>query len=341
MVSPCRPRPIPGPEGWEALEYCGTPLLRALDPLGLARRLLPGAVPVHRGPWSVVARSGRLAVKIYAVAMADNLEQEKLRAVATHRPGLAPEPVSNGSARVMGVRVPLWTVVRWVEGERLDSVIIGWMRRGGDLPRVLQALGAAVRDLHDALASIPPGPASAGAAAWGWIERLRVRAGIVRGACPQCSRAAGALLALYKRYARGAEELAGCRVQHVHGDLHLGQALVSAGRIVLLDFEGEPYRFPPSWRDEPEPVERDLASALRSLDYAAKAAGREEPPQSLVRAVLEGYGSRRGCPEWALEFWLAERASYELVYEIRARTGLEWVPAGFLARLARGTGQPP
>ena len=341
MVSLCTPRPIRGPEGWDALEYCGAPLLRARDPLGLARRLLPGAEPVYRGPWSLVARSGGLAVKVYTVAMPDNLEQEKLRAVAGHREGLSPEPVRLGAARVLGVRVPLWTVTRWVEGERLDKAVIAGMRRGAAPRDALRWLGRAVRAVHEALAGLPPGPSRAGAAAWGWLERLRVRAGIARAACPGCRGAADALESLYRVYWRMAGELSSCTAQHVHGDLHLGQALLAGESVVLLDYEGEPYRFPPAWRDEPEPVERDLASILRSLDYAARIAGLREAPRGLWEAFLEGYGGRRGCPEWALGFWLAERASYELVYEIRARTGLEWVPASFLVRLARGTGQPP
>lgn len=53
----------------------------------------------------------------------------------------------------------------------------------------------------------------------------------------------------------------------VHGDLHLGQVLLSGRDWVFLDFEGEPSRSPTERRIKRSSVV-DLAGLIRSLDYA-------------------------------------------------------------------------
>lgn len=63
-------------------------------------------------------------------------------------------------------------------------------------------------------------------------------------------------------------------VMRIHGDLHLGQLLVSGGDDYrVIDFEGEPLR-PIEDRRRPDSPLRDVASLLRSLDHVARSARR-------------------------------------------------------------------
>ncbi len=148
-----------------------------------------------------------------------------------------------------------------------------------------------------------------------------------------------------------------------HGDLHLYQIVVSRDEnVVITDFEGEPYRMPAS-KAEKEPVERDLAAFGRSVDYAAVMGEQARSGASIAdisswpshetieweRAVFEHFlarylyavgrlsgGVTREITPAALTFWLAERASYEVIYELVARTGYHYVPISAITRLVEG-----
>ncbi|SAK92168.1 trehalose synthase [Caballeronia temeraria] len=61
----------------------------------------------------------------------------------------------------------------------------------------------------------------------------------------------------------------------IHGDFHLGQVLWSGTDAYIIDFEGEPARPIESRRAKSSAV-KDVAGLLRSIDYAAAFAAKEE-----------------------------------------------------------------
>jgi 1,4-alpha-glucan branching enzyme len=148
-------------------------------------------------------------------------------------------------------------------------------------------------------------------------------------------------------------------LQRIHGDLHLGQILQVPGaegghdRWAILDFEGEPLR-PISERNFPDDPLRDVTGMLRSFDYAAGAAEREQPdvrvPESWVddctEAFLAGYAEvtpgtvDRNSPLF-VALWL-DKALYEVVYELRNRPGWLAIPVNAARRLlsTKSSGEP-
>ncbi len=86
-----------------------------------------------------------------------------------------------------------------------------------------------------------------------------------------------------------------------HGDYHLGQVLFTGSDFVIIDFEGEPDRPIAQRRLKRSPL-RDVATMLRSLDYASHA---DE------LGLIPGLGERNELPQstslvrhW-LDYWLA------------------------------------
>jgi trehalose synthase-fused probable maltokinase len=146
----------------------------------------------------------------------------------------------------------------------------------------------------------------------------------------------------------------------VHGDYHLGQVLRSGGDYVIVDFEGEPMR-PLAERRRKQIALKDVAGLLRSIDYAiyggladlARAgradAARLEPwawmwQQWTSAAFLDGYRRAAGDAAFlpateagftvALDAFLADRALYELVYELNSRPDWVTVPLWGLKHLS-------
>ncbi|HLH45878.1 MAG TPA: putative maltokinase, partial [Acidimicrobiales bacterium] len=150
-----------------------------------------------------------------------------------------------------------------------------------------------------------------------------------------------------------------------HGDLHLGQVLWTGKDFVVIDFEGEPVRSL-SQRRLKRPAALDLAGMIRSFHYAAQAAAmglaRDLPasadPAALeawlalwyrwVSAIfLDGYRRVAGAGGFLppdpdrlgdlLDFFLLEKAVYELGYEASRRPEWMEIPAlGLLELLDAG-----
>jgi trehalose synthase-fused probable maltokinase len=157
----------------------------------------------------------------------------------------------------------------------------------------------------------------------------------------------------------------GMPLARVHGDYHLGQVLRSStgSGWTIVDFEGEPQRSLSARRQKSSPL-RDVATMLRSFDYAVTASmregGRARPTDAAreaartwhdqVRAAyLETYldeVSRASPPivpedpaqrARTLRFFEVEKALRELLYEIDHRPTWIDIP---LSALARMSGEP-
>jgi maltose alpha-D-glucosyltransferase/alpha-amylase len=168
------------------------------------------------------------------------------------------------------------------------------------------------------------------------------------------------LVSLRAQIATRLEELAragvGALRTRIHGDFHLGQVLVASGDAYIIDFEGEPARPVEERRRKASPL-RDVAGLLRSIDYAAATAvdpknvvaSRVSPGrrQRLVARLREGSETSflaayrdaiAGAPamggEGLLDFFLIEKAAYEITYEAANRPGWLAIPVAGLARIA-------
>ena len=150
------------------------------------------------------------------------------------------------------------------------------------------------------------------------------------------------ILAQIERLAKRAK---GTIATRVHGDMHLGQVLVSGGDVALIDFEGEPSKPLSERRAKWSPL-RDVAGMIRSFDYAAatverapkQAEGGEGTQRAhalLVRfrllaeiALLEGYreGTERALTDAEfdlLRLFMMQKAAFEIGYEAANRP--DWI----------------
>ena len=186
----------------------------------------------------------------------------------------------------------------------------------------MAALGVALRRLHEALAAAFGTATVDGAEITSqMLDRLEA-----------ASQQAPELDALKVPLAR-ALDLTGSTLetQRVHGDFHLGQALIAPDGWTIIDFEGEPLKSPAE-RAAPDTVWRDVAGLLRSLDYARHRHPEPEGDQavhwyrSARRAFQDGYLGGTPLPEATCTAYEVDKAIYELVYEVRNRPTWAGIP---------------
>ncbi|HZP78189.1 MAG TPA: maltose alpha-D-glucosyltransferase [Pseudolabrys sp.] len=238
-------------------------------------------------------------------------------------------------------------------------------RRTGELQQALAS--------HDDIPAFAPEPILP-ADITGWTERLTQRATIaldlLAGKREELSelvrREADVLLTQRQAildYTRRAlpPAVPALKIRH-HGDFHLGQVLIAKDDAYILDFEGEPERSLAERRSK-APAGRDVAGLLRSIDYSATAAldralqarpddrhiigarldvWREQSSDAFWVAYREALTDVRLWPTDAaearqlLDFFLLEKAIYEIEYEAANRPGWLHVPlAGVMRLLAR------
>jgi maltose alpha-D-glucosyltransferase/alpha-amylase len=146
----------------------------------------------------------------------------------------------------------------------------------------------------------------------------------------------------------------------VHGDYHLGQVLLVKNDFVITDFEGEPAR-PLAERRRKQPALKDVAGMLRSFDYAmhsaVKRVSADRPDlvpavlplaqrwqSEAVGAFLEAYRATVSlaglvpegqAAQGLLDFFVMEKALYELEYELDNRPDWVAIPLRGIAATAR------
>lgn len=147
----------------------------------------------------------------------------------------------------------------------------------------------------------------------------------------------------------------GLNKMRVHGDYHLGQTLVSGSDFFVIDFEGEPMR-PLEYRLGKFMPMKDVGGMVRSIEYAVDItfsskhwdsradqlvkALKQRLVENFVSAYYEGYApENQYLPESPklrsamLDFYIAEKALYEVGYEIRNRPDFAWIPLRALSEL--------
>jgi len=156
-------------------------------------------------------------------------------------------------------------------------------------------------------------------------------------------------------------DIDGLNIRH-HGDFHLGQMLIVKDDIFIIDFEGEPRRTIAERRRK-APAARDVAGLIRSIDYSSTAAleralkiapdehakfglalgeWRDRATAAFLSAYRETIANQRLWPagpeavERMLNFFLLEKAFYEIEYELAHRPDWLRVPlTGMLRILAQ------
>jgi maltose alpha-D-glucosyltransferase/alpha-amylase len=147
-----------------------------------------------------------------------------------------------------------------------------------------------------------------------------------------------------------------------HGDFHLGQMLFAKDDVYIIDFEGEPQRSLQERRRKAPPA-RDVAGLIRSVDYSTTGAfdravqtwtderGRLAEALNLwrdtsVQAFLAAYRealttvhlwpAEQAEADRLLDFFLLEKAFYEIGYELANRPNWLHIPLAGTRRILFG-----
>ncbi|WP_367136045.1 aminoglycoside phosphotransferase [Saccharothrix sp. HUAS TT1] len=219
---------------------------------------------------------------------------------------------------------------------------------GGDFAGEAQRLGQAVASVHaDLERALGTQNADAGDIE-ATVRAMIARLDSVVAAVPELRPYVPALREAFEQARNTPDAVA---IQHIHGDLHLGQVLRTVQGWLLIDFEGEPGS-PIAERTALRSPLRDVAGMLRSFDYAAHQllVGQPEDHQLAVRALewarrnraafAEGYAEAAsdsvGDPRergYLLRAFELDKAVYEVAYEHANRPEWLTVPLSSIARI--------
>jgi maltokinase len=215
----------------------------------------------------------------------------------------------------------------------------------GDGARTGRELGGLVADLHSALAS--PSSVLTSPSAIATLEDAAAWAASAVGTLDQALSLTpgddGAVLRAWSSSMRESVEriadVLAAPVQPVHGDLHVGQVLEWAGGLAVIDFDGNPTLSDASNAIR-QPVERDVAQMLTSIDHVGRVVARRGDGAAAARwiadaraAFLAAIGS---IDERLLAGFEVEQECRELVYAARFLPRWRYAPMATLrARFGR------
>jgi maltokinase len=217
--------------------------------------------------------------------------------------------------------------------------VVAWMEERlplDALERTAAQMGAITAEMHRALAGDD--------LLLGSLEPLRAWAAARRDVAVELTRGpAGERLRARLHQIDHAMGLLGepgpVEVQHVHGDLHAGQFLRAGDRLLVIDFDGDPMA--DAGAAAPlQPVERDVAGLVQSLDHVGRIAARRCPGADPARFIetatasaIHAYRTAHALDEGLL---LALRVAQELHEYAYAATMLpvwQHVPDAAMAAL--------
>jgi maltose alpha-D-glucosyltransferase/alpha-amylase len=122
--------------------------------------------------------------------------------------------------------------------------------------------------------------------------------------------------ALYKRFEPLLQKRLTAHRCRIHGHYNLGKLLYTGKDFVVLDFEGDPRR-PLAERRRKRAALRDVSAMIRSFEYAAQTALRDE---AIVRE-----GDRGAAEPWA-QLWMAWSPAAFLAAYLEAASGSKILP---------------
>ncbi|MFS8104969.1 aminoglycoside phosphotransferase [Lentzea alba] len=218
---------------------------------------------------------------------------------------------------------------------------------GGDFAGEAQRLGHAVAKVHADLAEALGTQLADDDAVARAVTGMQRRLDATLQAVPELTRYEEPLRATFED---ARQHLGQIPIQHIHGDLHLGQVLRTVHGWLLIDFEGEPAAAVEARNALKSPL-RDVAGMLRSFDYAARQllVGQPDDDQLAYRAMewtkrnraafCDGYAEVAADPRdnaHLLRAFELDKAVYEVAYEHANRPEWLTVPLSSIARMTSG-----
>lgn len=165
-------------------------------------------------------------------------------------------------------------------GKEYEGELLGYCNMAATMGRRLAQMHALLALPNDDPAFVPVTAGQREARAWAKAVRTMldqalksagsVRKQLAESAKEQLHELELAAKALRRLIDQRASALIDTPLTRIHGDLHLGQILISQSDAYLIDFEGEPIRPLAERRAKTTPW-RDVAGMIRSFDYACAA----------------------------------------------------------------------